>query len=328
MAIGETVLHAYAMISGSGPKIWFACRAGLGPYCRDMKSMTGYGWGEAAQNGWKITVELSSVNRKQSEIAVNLPRELEVLEAQVRDEINRRIARGRVSVRVTLHASDAVSAHHVRVNQTLARAYARQLRALARELKLAETLSLDTLVRAPGVLESDENLADAEQFWPAIAKALRQALDVMVKMRQREGAHLRKDLAQRITVMRQSAARVARQAPLVQKRFREQLIERVQKAGLAAEAVEEERLLKEAVLFADRSDISEELTRLQSHFQQYDDYARSDEPVGRTLDFLAQEMNREINTLGAKANDSGISREVVILKTELEKFREQSMNVE
>ena len=114
----------------------------------------------------------------------------------------------------------------------------------------------------------------------------------------------------------------------MQKRFREQLIDRFKKAGLPAEALEEDRLLKEAVLFADRSDLTEELTRLQSHFHQFDEYASSKEPVGRTLDFLAQEMNREINTIGAKANDSLISREVVILKTELEKFREQSMNVE
>ena len=290
--------------------------------------MTGYGCGEASQNGWKITVELSSVNRKQSEITVNLPRELEVLEAQIRDEINRRIARGRVTVRVALHASAEVSANRVKVNTTLATAYARQLRALARQLKLPDDVTLDHLVRAPGVLDSDEEMADAEEFWPAVDKALKTALGLMVTMREREGAHLAKDLAKRIEIMRKSAARVQKQSPLVQKRYLEQLLERVQKAGLPAGLVEEERLLKEAVLFADRSDITEELTRLQSHFSQFDDYAKSAEPVGRTLDFLAQEMNREINTIGSKANDSLISREVVVLKTELEKFREQTMNVE
>ena len=293
-----------------------------------MKSMTGYGCGEASQDGWKITVELSSVNRKQSEITVNLPRELEVLEAQIRDEINRRIARGRVTVRVALHASDEVSANRIKVNTTLATAYARQLRALARQLKLPDDVTLDHLVRAPGVLDSDEEMADAEEFWPAVDKALKTALGLMVTMREREGTHLAKDLAKRIEIMRKSAARVQKQSPLVQKRYLEQLLERVQKAGLLAGVVEEERLLKEAVLFADRSDITEELTRLQSHFSQFDDYAKSAEPVGRTLDFLAQEMNREITTIGSKANDSLISREVVVLKTELEKFREQTMNVE
>ncbi len=290
--------------------------------------MTGYGWGEASRNGWKITVEMSSVNRKQSEITVNLPRELEVLEAQIRDEVNRCIARGRVTVRVTLHASDAVSAERVRVNVALASAYARSLGDLARRLKLNDPVTLDHLVRAPGVLEPEEEMADAEQFWPSVDAALRTALAMLVKMREREGAHLQKDLAKRMDIMRRSTARVRKQAPFVQAHYRKQLLDRLQKAGLPAEAVEEERLLKEVVLFADRSDITEELTRLQSHFQQFDDYARSPEPVGRTFDFLAQEMNREINTIGSKANDSLISREVVLLKAELEKFREQSMNVE
>ena len=290
--------------------------------------MTGYGWGEASRSGWKITVELSSVNRKQSEITVNLPRELEVLEAQIRDEINRRIARGRVTVRVTLHAGPELSAQRVRVNLPLAKAYAQELRGLARQLKLDATLNLDTLLRAPGVLESDAEMNDAEDFWPAIDSALKQSLAMMLKMREREGAHLLKDLTRRVELMRKAVARVEKRAPQVQKRYREQLLGRAEAAGLPARAIEEERLLKEVVLFADRSDISEELSRLQSHFQQYDDYARSDEPVGRTLDFLAQEMNREINTIGSKANDSLISRQVVTLKTELEKFREQSMNVE
>lgn len=290
--------------------------------------MTGYGWGETSRNGWKVTVELSSVNRKQSEIAVNLPRDLEVLEAQVRDVVNQRVARGRVSVRITLHASDAVNASRVRVNEALAEAYARHLRKLARKLKLSGEIGLDHVLRAPGVLESNQEATEAEDFWPEVEKALKQALNMMLTMREREGAHLHKDLARRIAIMTKAAARVTRQAPQVQKRYREQLMERVRQAGLPASAIEEERLLKEALLFADRSDISEELTRLQSHFAQFAAYARSTEPVGRTLDFLAQEMNREINTIGSKANDSLISREVVVLKTELEKFREQSMNVE
>ncbi len=290
--------------------------------------MTGYGWGEASRNGWKITVELSSVNRKQSEIAVNLPRELEVLEAQIRDAVNRRVARGRVSVRVSLHAGEDAAAAMVRLNAPLARAYARQLRELARELKLPGEVTLDQVVRAPGVLVSEQDVGEAEEYWPAVENALATALDMLVAMREREGRHLLKDLRQRVELMRKSAARVLKQAPQVQKRYRAQLLERIRKAGLPQGAVEEERLLKETVLYADRSDISEELTRLQSHFLQFEECARSGEPVGRTLDFLAQEMNREINTLGSKANDSRISREVVTLKSELEKYREQSMNVE
>jgi uncharacterized protein (TIGR00255 family) len=292
-----------------------------------MKSMTGYGWGDAAQNGFKITVELSSVNRKQSEISINLPRELEVLEAQIRDEINRRIARGRVTARVTLHGKKGGSTS-VRINVELAEAYTKELRSLARKLKLAGDVTIDQLVRAPGVFDSDEDVPDAEDFWPSVEKALKQALEMMVAMRAKEGGHLRKDLVQRMDTMRKSARTVQKRAPQVQVRYREQLLERIQNAGLEAARIEEERLLKEIIFFADRSDISEETTRLQSHFKQFDDCVNSSEPVGRTLDFLAQEMNREINTIGSKANDALISREVVVLKTELEKFREQAQNVE
>jgi uncharacterized protein (TIGR00255 family) len=293
-----------------------------------MNSMTGHGCGEHSQNGIKLAVELSSVNRKQSEISISLPRELEVLEAQIRDEINRRVARGRLTARVTFHAMDGKESARVPINRELARAYAVALRQLARDLKLKDDLSLDVLVRAPGVLESDADLGDAEAHWPAVNKALQQALATLLKMRAREGAHLRKDLCARVAAMRQSVTRIRKEAPLVQKRYREQLLERIKSAGLESLQIDEERLLKEVVLFADRSDISEELTRLQSHFQQFDDCLKSEEPVGRTLDFLAQEMNREINTIGSKANDGAISREVVALKSELEKFREQAQNVE
>jgi len=293
-----------------------------------MKSMTGYGWGECSQNGFKVTAELSSVNRKQSEISINLPRELEVLEAQARDEINKRIARGRLTARITLHAAEGKESTRVRVNAPLAAAYARELRQLAKTLHIKDDLSLDHLVRAPGVLETADEVGDAETFWPAVNKALQLALAMLVKMRTREGTNLKRDLSDRIGTMRKAVTRIRKEAPLVQQRYREQLVERIKSAGLEDLKIDEERLLKEVVFFADRSDISEELTRLNSHFQQYDDCQKSAEPVGRTLDFLAQEMNREINTIGSKANDSLISREVVVLKAELEKFREQAQNVE
>jgi uncharacterized protein (TIGR00255 family) len=128
--------------------------------------------------------------------------------------------------------------------------------------------------------------------------------------------------------MRKAVGMIRKQAPLTAENYRQQLIERIRSAGLESPAPDDERLLKEIVLFADRSDISEELTRLQSHFQQFEDCQKSKEPVGRTLDFLAQEMNREVNTIGSKANDAVVSREVVTLKAELEKFREQAQNVE
>ena len=290
--------------------------------------MTGYGRGDCSKDGFKVSVELSSVNRKQTEISVNLPRELELLEAQIRDLINRHIARGRLTVRVSLHAGTGKSSARLHLNVPLAKAYARELGRLAKQLKLPDPVTLDQLARAPGVLQTDEDLAVGEDFWPAVEKALKQAISQMVRTREREGAHLTQDLARRIAVMRQAAARIEAQAPTVAERYRQQLVERIKSAGLETPPAEDERLLKEVVFFADRSDISEELTRLQSHFLQFDDCRKSKEPVGRMLDFLAQEMNREINTIGSKANDRLISREVVTLKAELEKFREQAQNVE
>ena len=293
-----------------------------------MKSMMGYGRRDCSQDGFKITVELSSVNRKQTEISVNLPREMEMLEAQIRDLINRYIARGRLTVRVSLHAGAGKASARLHLNVPLAKAYARELNRLSKQLKLPGPVTLDQVARAPGVFQTDEELAVEEDFWPAVEKALKKALGQMVKMREREGAHLGQDLEKRIELMRKSAAQIQEQAPTVAERYRQQLIGRIRGAGLEAPGIEDERLLKEVVYFADRSDISEELTRLQSHFQQFEDGRKSSEPVGRMLDFLAQEMNREINTIGAKANDSLISREMVILKAELEKFREQAQNVE
>jgi uncharacterized protein (TIGR00255 family) len=292
-----------------------------------MKSMTGYGRGEASREGIKITTEITSVNRKQSEITVYLPRELEPLEAQARAELNKRIARGRVTVKVGLHAAEALPGQ-VQVNVAVARAYVDELRKMARELKIADNISLEALVRLPGVLGAGDDLSESEKLWPVLEQALTGAMDSLVRMRTKEGAHLAKDLQGRIKSMRKGVATIKAVAPEMVKRYREQLQQRIANAGLPLPPEEDERLLKEVVYFADRSDISEELARLQSHFKQFDDCSKSEEPVGRTLDFLAQEMNREINTIGSKSQDSVIAREVVQFKAELEKFREQVQNVE
>jgi len=292
-----------------------------------MKSMTGYGRGEGARHGLKITVEVSSVNRKQTEVAVNLPRDLEVLEAQIRDEINRRVSRGRITVRVAVQNAAGVGGK-TRVDLALAKSYVRDLRRLGKDLGLDDRITLDLLTRLPGVVQPAEEISEAEELWPATAAALNAALEMMLQMRAREGAFLARDLKGRMSQMRRGVARVQRLVPGAVKHYRAQLLQRIQEAGLPAPGLDEERLIKEVFYFADRSDVTEELTRLQSHFQQFDDCLKSAEPVGRTLDFLSQEMNREINTLGAKANNSLISREVVLLKAELEKFREQVQNVE
>lgn len=290
--------------------------------------MTGHGRGECARNGFKVTVEVSSVNRKQSEISVNLPRELESLEPLVRDEINRWVSRGRITAKISLHLGESGYRGRALINSGLAKAYAKEIRKLAQELRLDNAVTLDLVLRAPGVLQVEDPLWETETFWPAIAKALVQALKGLLAMRQREGSHLAEDLSARMAAMRESVARIGKTAPLMVERYREQLRNRIKNAGLEIPALDDERLSKEIAYFADRSDISEELSRLESHFKQFQVCLKSKEPVGRTLDFLAQEMNREINTLGSKAADSAVSREVVTLKAALEKFREQVQNVE
>jgi uncharacterized protein (TIGR00255 family) len=276
----------------------------------------------------KVTSELSSVNRKQTEINVYLPRELECLELQVRDEVNKRIARGRLTVKIAIHAGESFYGGRVQLNVPLAKAYAKEIARLGKELKLAEPVSLELLLRAPGVLRTEDEMTDAEGVWPAVQKSVGQALDSLIRMRQKEGAHLAEDLRARMASMRQSVQQIRSCAPQMVKRYQEQLQLRIKNAGLQLPATDDDRLLKEVIYFADRSDISEELTRLESHFKQFSDSLRSKEPVGRMLDFLAQEINREVNTIGSKTTDSTISREVVKLKAELEKIREQVQNVE
>ena len=289
--------------------------------------MTGYGRGECVRDGCKVTVEITSVNRRQGEVGVHLPRDLDSLEPRVRDEINRQVSRGRVNVRISVVFNGKNDGQAV-VDIALAERYLRDYRKLAEKLGLQNGVKLEHVLRAPGVLQAGELEVVAVDYWSAVQRAVRSALKKLIEMRSKEGVHLKKDLVKRISLMRNAVLKVAKRAPIVIKQHRKQLLARIKEAGVNPKPEDEERLLRELVLFADRSDITEELTRLQSHFGQFDDSLNKKEPVGRPLDFLSQEMNREINTIGSKANDAVISRLVVILKTELEKFREQVQNVE
>ena len=183
--------------------------------------MTGYGRGECSQNGFKITVELSSVNRKQTEISIALPREMEMLEAQIRDLINQFISRGRLTVRVGLHAGASKLSARMHLNVPLAKAYARELTRLSQQLRLPGPVTLEHLARAPGVFQTDEQIVEEANFWPSVQKALKVALQTLVRMREREGAHLAQDLAKRVALMRKAALRVQKQAPGVARRYRE-----------------------------------------------------------------------------------------------------------
>ncbi len=290
-----------------------------------MRSMTGYGRGTASFEGRQIAVELSAVNRKQAEIALSLPRALTELEPRVRDEINAHISRGRLTVVVGLHAKGG--GRTGAINVTAAKDYRNQLEALRKSLKLAGEITLDQVLRGPGVLDTENVEIETETAWPALQKALKAALDQFIKMRKREGEVLAADLRKRTLSIQKSVKTIGVLAPKVMEHHRGVLLERAAKAGLEIEA-SDERLLKEIVFFADRSDISEELTRLRSHLDQFFTHLAKDEPVGRTLDFLLQELFRETNTIGNKANFLAISQIIVGMKTELEKLREQVQNIE
>jgi uncharacterized protein (TIGR00255 family) len=289
-----------------------------------MRSMTGYGRGTAMFESRQISVELSAVNRKQAEISLSLPRELLELEPRLRDEINAHLSRGRLTVSVALHGR---AGGRGGVNVAAARAYRRQLEALRQSLELEGEITLEQVLRGPGVLETGPEEIDVEKAWPQLRKALQTALRGFVRLREREGKALAADLRQRATAIRKRVAEIGALAPQVSAHHRAALLDRIAKAGLEI-GPSDERLLKEAVFFADRSDISEELTRLRSHLDQFLGHFNRREPVGRTLDFLLQELFREINTIGNKANFLAISQIVVVVKTELEKLREQVQNIE
>jgi uncharacterized protein (TIGR00255 family) len=288
--------------------------------------MTGYGRGETDHNGTKFSVELNSVNRKQSDIVINLPRDLTALEPQIRQTINENISRGRTNVVVSYHNGSSAP-RKLALDTELARSYHDAMRALQKDLDAPGEITIGSILQAPGVMRAPEETIDSGAAWPAIERALRLALSELIKMREREGKHLAKDLIGRLKAMRKQIKEIRALHPDVVKKYRATLLERIHKAGLPI-ATDDERLVKEISFFADRADVSEELTRVESHLAQFAHHLRRHEPVGRTLEFITQEIFRELNTLGAKANDAAISQRVVLCKAELEKIREQIQNLE
>ena len=288
--------------------------------------MTGYGRGETERGGARISVEINSVNRRQSDIVINLPRELSGFEPRIRQAISDRITRGRTNVVVAYERSGS-AARNLALDTALARSYHESLRALQDELRITGEITIGMILQAPGVLRFSEDGFAPNETWPVLEAALQNALDDLIRMREREGKHLGKDLIHRLKVVRQSLKEVRKLHPAVAEKYRGALLERLKRAGLEF-APNDERLLKEIALFADRSDVSEELTRLESHLGEFAHHLRKNEPVGRTLEFITQEISRELNTLGAKASDAEISRHVVASKAELEKIREQVQNLE
>lgn len=288
-------------------------------------SMTGFGRGVAHGHGVKVTVELGTVNRKQFDCHLNLPRSLASLEAKLHSLIHAAVARGHV--KGGLEVAGEGAAGGISVDEDRARHFVAVLRRLARRLELQDDLAASDLLQLPDLIRMQAHPADPLELWPLIEQATKQALASLNVMRRREGRALERDLRRRLAALRRISQSIRVRAPQVPLACRRTLTARLR--GLTApHAPDVAMLARELALFADRCDISEEITRLASHFEQAEKFLSDAEPCGRSMDFLCQEMFREINTTGAKANDAAISRLVVSFKTGLEAVREQVQNVE
>ena len=295
-------------------------------HAASMQSMTGFGRGAASADGWSATVEINSVNRKQAEVVVQSPRELNELEVPIRKAVLGVVSRGRIQVTVVIGRSQG-AAIDFSVDTELAKAFAAAFDELGDATGYPVKPAAADFLRQPGIINAGNADINALEAWHAIEPALNAALAQLAAMREREGADLKADFLTRLGVLESFAQKIAEAAPARPVRQRELLAKRLRDIGLELDPADE-RVAKEIALFADRCDVSEELTRLDSHFAKFREYLDATEAPGRALDFLCQELFREFNTIGSKANDAAIAQTIVEAKTELEKIREQVQNVE
>jgi uncharacterized protein (TIGR00255 family) len=291
-----------------------------------MHSMTGFGRGSAATDAWQASVEISAVNRKQAEVVLQAPRELNELDARIRKAVLGAVSRGRIQVSINVEPA-AGALGDFRIDPALALAFSKAFSELEKTIGYPVAPTASDFLRQPGIIAAGNSDIDAEAAWLAVEPALGDALTQLAAMRESEGNHLKADFLARLDILISFARKIATEAPGRPIRQRELLTKRLRDAGLDLDPADE-RVLKEIALFADRCDVSEEITRLDSHFAKFRDYLDAAEPPGRALDFLCQELFREFNTIGSKANDASIAQTIVEAKTELEKIREQVQNVE
>ena len=294
-----------------------------------IQSMTGYGKGECTLYNRRFTVEIKSVNHRYNDVNIKLPRVMNAYEDKIRAILSQSVSRGKTDVYVN-YETFAQSDVRVALNEALAGAYYDKLNVLGSLYGLGEAPSLSLLARFPDVLSVERNAESDEaaaEMWETLENALRTAVTSFGDMRAREGAALKADILKKCEFIRGIVADIAERAPLVAKEYRDKLTARVAEA-LSDANIDESRLILEVTIFTDRSCIDEELTRLASHLSQMGVILEETDPIGRKLDFLVQEMNREINTIGSKSNDLAITRLVVDAKSEIEKIREQVQNIE
>lgn len=287
--------------------------------------MTGYGRETAALEALAVTVQVSSVNRRSLDLAINLPDEWREMEASLAEQVRQVASRGRVSVAVEIEGGGRQAGGAW--DEEAAASALDRLQAFAARENVDFAPSADLLWQIANAQRSQVKLPTTEVAQSAVAEALAGALRAFAAMRAREGEALLVDFLQRVELLHRQVEIIAARAPMVPEAYRGQLMRRLREAGLELD-LEDERVLREIALFADRCDISEELTRLRSHLEQFAQLLKSEAEIGRKAEFILQEIGREVNTIGSKANDLTVSRAVIELKNELERVREQMANVE
>lgn len=290
-----------------------------------IKSMTGFGRGKYEKDGRNYTCEIKSVNHKYSDISIRMPRFLSCFEDKIRKKIVEYISRGKMDVFITFE-NNSSRGNRIHFNTELAKEYVKGLQELAKETGLKYDINLMDVAKLPEILklEEDEN---EELFAKELMIAVEEALENFVEMRQQEGAELMQDMQKRIQIVEQKVQEIEQYAGSLVQEYKQKLETRM-KELLEEKVVDENRLAAEIVIFSDKCSIEEELTRLKSHIKQFQQFTTSVSPIGKKFDFLIQEMNREVNTIGSKANCLEITNCVIDLKNEIENIREQVQNIE
>lgn len=291
-----------------------------------IKSMTGFGRCEIAGNNRKFTVEMKSVNHRYLDVNIRIPKKLSFFESAVRTELKNYISRGKVDVFIS-YEDFSENTSSVRYNREIAEEYLTYLRQMAQDFNLEDDIRVSTLSKYPEVFTMEEQSLDEEELWKGLQKAIDGAAQMFVRTRIEEGEHLKEDLTGKLNGMLKLVDFVEERSPQIVAEYRGKLEEKVREL-LEDTAVDESRLLTEVTLFADRVCVDEEIVRLRSHIETTGKTLTEGGSIGRKLDFLAQEMNREANTILSKANDLDISNCAIELKTEIEKVREQIQNIE
>ena len=291
-----------------------------------MNSMTGYGRAKLEKEEREYIIEIKSVNHKYSDITIKLPMNISYLEEKIRKTILSKVSRGKIDVFVS-YTNYGIEGKKVVLNKRLAELYINQLRELAEETNIEKEIKVTDISRLPDVLNVSAEEENSQIIWNELSECLENALTNFLEMRKQEGAKIKIDLETRIKKIEEFVDKIKQYSTLLVEEYVVKLKERI-KEILSTDIVDEARLAQEVVIYSDRYSIEEEITRLKSHIFQFNDLLTKDEPVGKKIDFLIQEMNRETNTIGSKSNKLEITNLVIEIKTELEDIREQIQNIE